>query len=169
MPRGPEQPGGGVPLWWVVFYNQAESRGISNPGGKIHFDIVRANTKGAAATKVGDSLGVSVTKTTGPYDARNLAEKAAANAARKSAAAAHNAENQPGGNFGWITGIGGDIASGIEGGVVAILKDLWNVIEGPLLIIVGVIVAVVVLIVFFKNDLIQAGSSLAALGAVGAV
>jgi len=68
----------------------------------------------------------------------------------------------------WITGLGGDIASGIEGGVVALLKDLWTVIEGPMLVLIGVVIAVVVLIVFFKNDLMQIGTSIGALAAMGA-
>lgn len=156
--------------WWVVYYQSVTGRvSAPNPGGKVSFDIVRADTKDDAAQKVGDSLGVSVTKTTGPYDLKSDASSAAAKVVRQSAAAARNAENQPGGNFGWLTGIGGSIASGIEGGVIAILKDLWAVIEGPVLVLVGVVIAVVVLVVFFKNDLMQAGAAIGSLAKLGAV
>jgi len=53
----------------------------------------------------------------------------------------------------WFKNIGGQIASGIEGGFVAIIKDLWDVVIGPLEIAAGVIVAIVVLIFVFKDDL----------------
>ena len=65
----------------------------------------------------------------------------------------------------WISGLGGSIASGIEGGVVALIKDIWHVIEGPLLVIAGIAIALAVLVVYFKNDITQLGSSLAAFGA----
>lgn len=162
--------GGGTIPWWVVYYQTTTGRvSAPNPGGKIHFDIVRAVTKNNAAQKVGDSLGVSVTSTGGPYNSKKLADDAAAASARKSAKAAHAAENQPGGNFGWLTGLGGDLASGIEGGVVAILKDLWSVIEGPLLIIAGLAIAFAVLIAYFKNDIMQGAAALGSVASVAAV
>lgn len=155
MPEPTGGGGGGIVIpWWVVYYQTLPGRvNAPNPGGRTQFEIVRANTKDDAAQKVGDSLGVSVTKTTGPYDARHLAQSAADTVRQRNAAAAHSAENQPGGNFGWLTGLGGGIASGIEGGVVAVLKDLWRVVEGPLLVIAGIIVALIVLSVYFKNDI----------------
>lgn len=69
----------------------------------------------------------------------------------------------------WISSLGGMIASGLEGGVVTLLKDIWNVVSGPLLVIAGIVIAVVVLIVYFKNDITQAGGAVAALGAMAAV
>lgn len=41
----------------------------------------------------------------------------------------------------WIGGLGGDIASGIEGGFVAILKDLWTVVLPFIEIGIGTVIA----------------------------
>lgn len=53
----------------------------------------------------------------------------------------------------WFKNIGGQIASGIEGGIVALFKDLWDVIIGPLEIAAGVVVAIVMIAYIFKDDL----------------
>jgi len=55
----------------------------------------------------------------------------------------------------WLSSIGGGLASGIEGGVVTVLKDIWQVIEGPLLVLLGIIIGMWVLVIYFKNDIIQ--------------
>lgn len=57
----------------------------------------------------------------------------------------------------WLGGIGGSIASGIESGMVAIFGDIWDVIVGPVYVIIGVIIVVVTLGYAFKNQLIQLG------------
>lgn len=62
----------------------------------------------------------------------------------------------------WLSSIGGDIGSGIEAALVAFLHDLWDVILGPLEIIAGVALAIVILLYAFKDDL----GSLAAIMAV---
>jgi hypothetical protein len=62
----------------------------------------------------------------------------------------------------WLGSIGGSLASGIEGGFVAILKDLWKVIEGPLLVVIGIAIAAIVLVVYFKNDIMAVAGSAAA-------
>lgn len=53
----------------------------------------------------------------------------------------------------WLTGLGGDIGSGIEAALVAFLKDLWAVILGPLEIIAGVALAILILLFMFRDDL----------------
>ena len=55
----------------------------------------------------------------------------------------------------WITGIGGDIGSGIESGFVHFLTDLWDVILGPLEIIAGSILGLIILMYAFKDDLMS--------------
>lgn len=69
----------------------------------------------------------------------------------------------------WINSIGGELASAIEGGIVAILKDLWAVVEGPLLIIAGIAIVFAVVIAFFKNDIMQGAKFLGGTLAVAAV
>jgi hypothetical protein len=54
---------------------------------------------------------------------------------------------------GWIGSLGGMIASGLEGALVAFLKDLWDVILGPLEVIAGVALAILILLFAFKDDL----------------
>ena len=53
----------------------------------------------------------------------------------------------------WLTNWGGWIGSGIEAGLVSFFTDLYNVIVGPLEIVLGVIVAIWVLAFIFKDDL----------------
>jgi hypothetical protein len=57
----------------------------------------------------------------------------------------------------WISGIGGSIASGLEGGVVAFLRDIFNVVVGPLEVVVGAVLIAFALVICFKDDLMQAG------------
>lgn len=70
--------------------------------------------------------------------------------------------------LGWLGGIGGDIASGIEGGVVAVLKDIWHVIQGPLLVLLGIGIALAVLTIYFKNDIMALGGAAAGAAAMAA-
>jgi hypothetical protein len=53
----------------------------------------------------------------------------------------------------WLKGIGGQIGSGIEAGLVSLLKDVWDVILGPLEILMGVVLAILVLIFAFRNEI----------------
>lgn len=53
----------------------------------------------------------------------------------------------------WLRSLAGEIGSGIEGAFVALLKDLWDVILGPLEIIAGALVAFVIIAYIFKDDL----------------
>jgi hypothetical protein len=53
----------------------------------------------------------------------------------------------------WMKSLGGSIASGLEAGVVAFFQDLWDVIQGPVEVIAGVILAGIVIGYAFKNDL----------------
>jgi len=53
----------------------------------------------------------------------------------------------------WLESLGGMIASGIEAGFVALLKDLWGVIIGPLEILAGAVLGIIILVFAFKEDL----------------
>lgn len=53
----------------------------------------------------------------------------------------------------WFTSMGGYIGSGIEAGFAALLSDVWNVIIGPLEIIAGAVLAIIVLMWIFKDDI----------------
>jgi len=59
---------------------------------------------------------------------------------------------------GWLSSLGGMIASGIESGIVFMLKDIWNVIQGPAFVSVGIIIGIITLIIFFKDDIVAIGS-----------
>lgn len=56
---------------------------------------------------------------------------------------------------GWFGGLGGMIGSGIEAGFIQSVKDIWDVIIGPLEVILGFIVAAFVLVVYFKDDIVS--------------
>lgn len=53
----------------------------------------------------------------------------------------------------WLTSSGGGIAAGIETGVLAFFKDIWDAILGPLEIILGAIIMLIAFGFLFKNDL----------------
>jgi len=55
----------------------------------------------------------------------------------------------------WFSTEAGNIASGVEGAMVAILGDVWDVIVGPLEILVGGIIIFLVLGWAFKNQVIS--------------
>lgn len=57
----------------------------------------------------------------------------------------------------WLGGLGGDVASGIEGGFIAVLKDIWKFFLPFAEIAFGALIAVFVLTVYFSERLIQVG------------
>lgn len=61
----------------------------------------------------------------------------------------------------WLGSLGGLIGSGLEGGFVALFKDLWNVIVGPLEILAGFIIIAVTLGLAFKDDLLAVAGPIA--------
>lgn len=52
----------------------------------------------------------------------------------------------------WLGGLGGDIASGIEGGFVSILKDLWDAWLGWIEMVLGAVIILFVLMVYFSEQ-----------------
>lgn len=53
----------------------------------------------------------------------------------------------------WLSSTAGNIASGIEAAVTAFLTDIWDVIIGPVEIIVGVIIFLMGITLLVKDDL----------------
>lgn len=78
-----------------------------------------------------------------------------------------NANNAGGINlpnpFGWLGSLGGMIGSGIESGFVSFFKDLWNVVVGPLEILLGALIGMWVLVIYFKDDISKLAGSLGGL------
>jgi hypothetical protein len=66
------------------------------------------------------------------------------------AAAGQNAESDA---SNWASDIGGKLASGIEVGFVAVMKDIWKVIEGPFYILIGLIIINLILLWYFREDI----------------
>lgn len=56
----------------------------------------------------------------------------------------------------WLGSMGGSIASGIEGGVVAFLKDLWDLIIGPLEVITGIVIILIAFGILIRGDVLGA-------------
>lgn len=71
--------------------------------------------------------------------------------------------NAPGASS-WLSGLGGDIASGIEGSLVAFLHDLWTVIVAPLAIITGIGLIILAFVLFFKEEIAGAAAMAGELG-----
>jgi hypothetical protein len=54
----------------------------------------------------------------------------------------------------WLTSTAGSVASGMEGAAVALLGDVWDVLSGPVFVIIGAVIAVIALGWAFKNEII---------------
>jgi hypothetical protein len=55
----------------------------------------------------------------------------------------------------FVTSTAGDIASGLEGGVVALLGDVWATISGVVLTGIGLGIIILVLLWAFKREIID--------------
>jgi len=55
----------------------------------------------------------------------------------------------------WLSSLGGDIGSGIEGGIIQVIKDLWAVVIGPLEVFLGIVIGMWVLVIYFRNDIMN--------------
>jgi hypothetical protein len=57
--------------------------------------------------------------------------------------------------FGWLSSLGGMIGSGLESGFVSLIKDLWDVAIGPLEVLVGGLIVMWVLTIYFAGDIMR--------------
>lgn len=64
----------------------------------------------------------------------------------------------------WLTGLAGDIASGLEGAFVAFLHDIWKVVLAPVAIGTGLVLIIVAFLLFFKDDIMSLVSIAGTLG-----
>lgn len=53
---------------------------------------------------------------------------------------------------GWLGGLGGDIASGIEGGTISVIKDIWNVILPFIEIAIGALIAMWTISIYLASS-----------------
>lgn len=56
----------------------------------------------------------------------------------------------------FIQSLAGQIAAGLESGLIAILGDVWKVLVGPLELIAGALIAVIAFGLLFRNDVVGA-------------
>lgn len=61
----------------------------------------------------------------------------------------------------WLGSVSGDIASGVEGATIAVIKDIMGVVLPWLEILAGAVIAILVLVVYFKGESIGTGISIA--------
>lgn len=52
----------------------------------------------------------------------------------------------------FFKGIAGQIAAGLEAAGLSIIKDIWDVVVGPIEIFAGVLLFVIALGILFRND-----------------
>lgn len=57
--------------------------------------------------------------------------------------------------FSWLGSLGGMIGSGLEAGFINAIKDLWDVIIGPVEVLVGTLIVLWVLTVYFARDIMN--------------
>lgn len=55
-----------------------------------------------------------------------------------------------------FSGLWSGIAAGFEGGIVAILTDLWKLVEGPVEIFIGFTLLLTAAFLLFKDDILMA-------------
>jgi hypothetical protein len=142
--------------WYAVWYLPAATGKFSDP--QSTYAVIQAPSATVAKNKVSQLKGQNVIlqNVEGPYSTRNDA----VNAAKHQLAKIHKSEQAgtlPNLNpASWLQSMGGFIASGLESGFIAIIKDLWAVVIGPLEVIIGAIICMFVLTVYFKDDLFAA-------------
>lgn len=124
-----------VGLTWVgIYQNLAKADSTTDPKALAN-TVLGLYEVQAAATGVGATGNAAINTGTSISQGAN---------------AFANSVPNPGG---WLTSLGGDIGSGIEAAFVSFLKDLWAVILGPLEIIAGVALAILIVAWMFKDDL----------------
>ena len=55
----------------------------------------------------------------------------------------------------WLGGLGGKIASGIEGGLIAVFKDVVDSVEGYFLLTIGITIIVLAMLIYFIGDAVK--------------
>lgn len=147
--------------WWVVWYTPAANGKFTSQPSQT-YALIQAPSSEVARNKIAQVKGVNaiIGAVDGPYSTRNEATNAAQNKTSQIQ------KDQQGGSLPnilgdlnplhWLSSMGGYIASGIEGGFLSVIKDLWDIIIGPLEIIVGSIIIMFVLTIYFKDDLFAA-------------
>lgn len=146
--------------WYAVFYGEGNPNQDRFPQSITTYAVVQASSASAARNKVSAMKGSAtfISNVDGPFATRQMAVDAAKRHNQSTSKQVQRGK-VPGLNlnpFNWLTGIGGSIASGLEQGFVSFLTDLWDVIVGPLEVIVGVVIAMFVLAIYFKDDIMAA-------------
>jgi hypothetical protein len=54
---------------------------------------------------------------------------------------------------GWLSGAAGQVASAIESGFIATIKDVWDVVLGPVEVLVGAVLMLLGVAFMIKSDL----------------
>ena len=149
--------------WWIVWYSNSTGGHAPVTPPATQFAFIRAGNAASARNQVFSMKGSTtvIGSVDGPYPTRNAASTAANTKEKKLQS---GTLNLPGGGVlhnvinalnpaNWLSGLGGMIGSGIESGFVNFFKDLWNVIVGPVEVVVGILIALFVLAIYFKDDL----------------
>lgn len=149
--------------WWVMGY----SVGLFS-GTQTAFQVFGPVTASQAQADVAryarvGNIPQNQVSLSGPFATRADAQAAVTSGRglTQPTGQAHAVSDLPtvGGPSSWLASIGGALASGLEAGFVQLLKDLWNVVEGPVLIIIGVVVAVVALSIYFRAEIASVAST----------
>jgi|SRR6516164_4231240 hypothetical protein len=127
--------------WWVV-QTPMTGRGAGLLPPQLSVTMATSRPRNAVA---------------GPYLSKTAAEQFITNAEQGGSISLPSWLNPAS----WLSDIGGKLASGIEAGFLQIVKDLWGVIVGPLEVLLGVVIAMYVLGIYFKNDIMKLAGTMA--------
>jgi hypothetical protein len=149
--------------WWVIgFFPEGTGSGTGGQQPSSTKIIYGSLTQAKQAS----SLAVNGNYF-GPYSTKALAQQAI-----KSGKLTGN--KAPIANAGstvqnWLTSMGGSIASGLEQGFVSLLTDIWDVIVGPVEVVIGVLFVLGTFILYFKDDLMSLAGSVGMMAMMGGV
>jgi hypothetical protein len=149
-------------LWWIL----SNSKG----GSQTKFTVVQSATApkpsgtwpnapiGPFQTRAEALQVISTAQKEGGF---GLSKGSATGAGLQAGAASLSWLNPLSAAQNFFSSIGGMIAAGFEKGFIQIIKDIWNVILGPLEVLLGLWIAIVVLAIYFKNDIAGLASTIA--------
>lgn len=150
--------------WYTVFYTEGQGvAGRLNGAAQNLFALVKAPSASNARNKVSSMKGSSavIGNVDGPYATRDQAQKEAKSVLGKIDKASQAGKLPDLNPFNWLGSLGGMIASGLESGFLNLITDIWNVIVGPLEVMIGAVIAGFVITVYFKDDIMSAARVLA--------
>lgn len=122
--------------WWAIIFDPL--------GSDSSFSVMQGTRQQATAAA---QLAVNG-QVLGPYQSQDQA-----NAAGNALISKQNSKKPKNIQTWFEQATGGVLAAALEQGFIQILKDIWTVIQGPVMILAGALIIIATLAIYFKNDI----------------